>query len=295
MARMTQRFGGDWTNEKLERVSKYLTAYTTALKNTPFRLLYIDAFAGTGYRTVDSTDTRQTFLFPDQAGEDAEALHTGSARIALETTPRFAEYYFIDQGADKCRELEALKLEFPDKEEDIHIEQMDANAFIEDICKTFKNNRGWRAVLFLDPFGMNVSWDSIEAVAGTEAIDMWYLFPLGVGVNRLLRRDGNIPQGWQQRLDLIFGDRGWRDIFYRKEMTQSLFDDRREMTQKTGGFEEITQYLKKRLKSIFAGVAENPLHLYNSRNNPLYLLCFACGNKKGASIALRIAEHILKE
>jgi hypothetical protein len=30
-------------------------------------------------------------------------------------------------------------------------------------------------------------------------------------------------------------------------------------------------------------------------NNPLYLLCFAAGNDKGAPIAVKIANHILKE
>lgn len=259
MAHISHRFGGDWTNEKLERVGKYLSHYTTALKNTPFHLIYIDAFAGTGYRTADSLDDKQTFLFPDQAGEDAEAFHSGSARIALGTKPCFLEYYFIEQAADKCRELERLKQEYPDRQEYIHIVQMDANIFIKDICRVFHKNKSWRAVLFLDPFGMNVVWDTIEAIAGTEAMDMWYLFPLGVGVNRLLKRDGNIPSGWQKRLDMIFGDTGWRDIFYRNVSTPSLFDEPTNVIRKTGGFGEITQYLVQRLKSIFPGVAENPL------------------------------------
>jgi hypothetical protein len=33
---------------------------------------------------------------------------------------------------------------------------------------------------------------------------------------------------------------------------------------------------------------------YNSKNDPLYLLCFAVGNKKGAPIAIKIAQDILK-
>ena len=33
-------FGGRWTGEKLDMLEKYLNAYTTALKNTQFRLLY---------------------------------------------------------------------------------------------------------------------------------------------------------------------------------------------------------------------------------------------------------------
>jgi len=49
------------------------------------------------------------------------------------------------------------------------------------------------------------------------------------------------------------------------------------------------------MKGIFAGVAEEPGVLRNSANNPLYLLCFAVGNERGKDIALRIAQHLLKE
>ncbi|WP_375494674.1 hypothetical protein [uncultured Nostoc sp.] len=45
-----------------------------------------------------------------------------------------------------------------------------------------KNWRSNRAVLFLDPFGMQIPWSTIEAIAHTEAIDLWYLFPLGVAM-----------------------------------------------------------------------------------------------------------------
>jgi hypothetical protein len=48
------------------------------------------------------------------------------------------------------------------------------------------------------------------------------------------------------------------------------------------------------LKLIFPGVAENPLLLHNSKNNPLYLLCFASGNEKGSKTAIKIAQDILK-
>ena len=44
---------------------------------------------------------------------------------------------------------------------------------------------------------------------------------------------------------------------------------------------------------MFAAVANEPRVLRNSANRPLYLLCFAVGNKKGAPIALRIANHLL--
>jgi hypothetical protein len=58
--------------------------------------------------------------------------------------------------------------------------------------------------------------------------------------------------------------------------------------------ETIGQYFNDRLRTIFAGVAEKPGVLRNSTNNPLYLLCFGVGNPKGAPIALKIAEYLLK-
>lgn len=41
-------FGGPWTLQKLNILDRYLDAYTTALKNQPFNLIYVDAFAGEG-------------------------------------------------------------------------------------------------------------------------------------------------------------------------------------------------------------------------------------------------------
>jgi three-Cys-motif partner protein len=61
----TQSFGGDWTSDKLGRVSKYLDAYKQALKNQPFYLIYIDAFAGTGYRTPKKQQDNQGLLLPE--------------------------------------------------------------------------------------------------------------------------------------------------------------------------------------------------------------------------------------
>ena len=59
--------------------------------------------------------------------------------------------------------------------------------------------------------------------------------------------------------------------------------------------ETIGRYFNNRLGQIFAGVAGEPGVLRNTKNNPLYLLCFAVGNENGKKVALRIAEHLLKE
>ena len=46
------RFGGHWTEIKLDMLHRYLRFYMTALKQKPFGKIYIDAFAGTGFRSV---------------------------------------------------------------------------------------------------------------------------------------------------------------------------------------------------------------------------------------------------
>jgi len=290
---MSQDFGGDWTDEKLERVRKYLAAYTTIMSKQPFRFAYIDAFAGTGYRDLRQETSSGELMFPELAEQESQHFLEGSARIALQIRPGFHKYIFIEKDGRRFEELKKLRDEFPSVQDDIILVNADANSYLqEDLCE----NRNWqnhRAVLFLDPYGMQVEWKTIEAIAHTQAIDLWILFPLGVAVNRLLRKDGNIDPVIRARLDRLFGATDWYDAFYRTVKRVGLFGEET-ITEKVGGFESISEYFVKRLKTTFADVAKNPLPLYNSRNNPLYLLCFASGNPRGAKTAVKIAQHILK-
>jgi hypothetical protein len=45
---------------------------------------------------------------------------------------------------------------------------------------------------------------------------------------------------------------------------------------------------------VFSAVADEPRVLVNSMNCPLYLLCFAVGNKAAERPALRIADYLLR-
>ncbi len=85
-------FGGDWTSTKLDILGKYLGAYTKALKDKPtsarpFVKAYIDAFAGTGYRSggPEAGTTSPNLPFPDLAESAPQDLLDGSARLALKT------------------------------------------------------------------------------------------------------------------------------------------------------------------------------------------------------------------
>lgn len=306
-------FGGNWTEEKLDRVQKYLQAYTTIMNNQKsesgkhiFDYAYIDAFAGTGFRVQKGKPTDENQLILPELGDgnsieninrseeklatqDMFEFRAGSAKRALQVDPPFKKYIFIEKNTKKAQELQKLKEEFPNKT--IQVVQEDANTYIQGICR--KNWNKHRAVMFLDPYGMQVYWDTIKAIANTKSIDLWYLFPL-MAVNRLLKKDGGIQDSHKDLLDRIFGTESWYDTFYETRGEATLFGDY-SFTRKTADGKTIGQYFVERLRSVFSEVSEKPLILYNSCQSPLFLLCFASGNPKGSKTAIKIAKHILKK
>jgi three-Cys-motif partner protein len=205
----------------------------------------------------------------------------------------FDRYLFVEESRDRVNQLRAtIGNDFSAIEPRCKIQKGDANRILKAWC----SQRDWkkeRAVVFLDPYGMQVEWSTIEVLAATKAVDLWYLFPLGVGVARLLTRDGNIAPAWQARLQLLFGTSNWRARFYPVTKTQDLFGDR-ETVARDASEENIAAFIHERLADCFAAVADG-LILRNSKANPLYLLCFAAANERGAKTALKIAQSILND
>ena len=299
---MGHSFGGPWTEDKLRRIDEYLDAYMTIFTANPraaaLRTTYLDAFAGTGFRTSLVSENRAEGSLFEDALEDPEAnaLKKGSAYVALRTQPPFGRYIFVDRNPVHAESLGALRQEFPELAERIFVRAADANAFLQAWCQKTDWDRN-RAVVFLDPYGMQVDWSTIQAIAATEAIDLWILFPLGQAVNRLLTRN-DVPGGGQaQRLTRFFGTEDWKEAFYEEASDQpSMFDLLGEETgyAKRANFDAIGRFFVARLEQVFAGVSKNPLPLRNSKGVPLFLLCFAASNPKGAKPALRIANHLLR-
>ena len=291
-------FGGNWTEDKLARLAKYLMAYRTIFtKNVRaqyFKTWYVDAFAGTGSRSTPDVPSTSADLFQDVYEDaDTKEYRDGSARIALGLPSPFDHYFFIEKSKYRVDVLRAtIKTDHDNLFSRCYFKHGDAN----EVLKTWCKERDWRkerAVVFLDPYGMQVEWTTVQALATTKAIDLWYLFPLGVGVVRLLKRDGKIEESWQNRLDLLFGTNDWRSRFYGTQTTPGLFGDL-ETVERTATVEKIREFINERLAVCFARVAKG-LVLRNSKSSPLYLLCFGAANERGAPTALKIAQDILDE
>lgn len=303
---MARAFGGDWTERKLEALEKYLGAYLTIMHRNKsaqmFTITYLDGFAGSGRRYVRRIQAEHPTLFDQirpefEEGTDDEVVryYDGSARRALlmDKFGGFHRYIFIETDPQAIQELETLREEFPQKL--IEIANTDANEYIQDWCQ--KMTPYSRAVVFLDPFGLQVEWETVEAIARTQKIDLWLLIPLGQAIMRMMPRGNMPPERFATLLSKVFGTEDWKALFYAPAAQGSLFEDVNQEVQRVASVEQVSQFIVERLKSVFPedGVLEKPLFLRNSKNTPIYMLCFAASNPKGAKTAVKIARDIVGE
>jgi three-Cys-motif partner protein len=264
---------GRWSVQKLELLEKYLAAYLTILSNQHWcaGYEYIDAFAGTG---KPKTRDEQTYV-------------DGSPRIALSLRPAFTEYHFVEQADWRVGRLEALKAEFPNRV--IRIHPGDCNTILtEEILDHLAYASHKRAIAFLDPFGMQLRWKTMMAIASTETVEIMLNFPV-MAINRgvLRQRPELISTADRARLEEFWGTKDWTVDFYEEERT--FFGP--EFVKKRLSGKEMGAVFCKRLGEIFRYCSE-PLLMTNSRNAPLYCLIFAGHNATGVRIATDIfARH----
>jgi three-Cys-motif partner protein len=289
---------GPWAREKLNALGQYLNFYTTVLKKQGHWLrgtIFFDAFAGAGLARVRTNEDKSVpaglFSSVMELSAAEIAFLKGSPRVALDIVNPFTRYIFVDRDPERIAELNALKLEYEGKRT-ITVQQNDANAALREWLASSIDWRVHRAVVFIDPFGMQVPWSSIEALARTKAIEILINFPFGMAINRMFTRSGLIDATWQASLDEFFGSGEWRTIVY--EETKDLFGSRRNKVDDAE--RRVLLWYSERLRSGFGHVSTARL-IRNTRGNPLYYLIWAGPNAtglKGAEYILRKGERLRK-
>lgn len=222
--------------------------------------------------------------------EDSQSYRQGSVSMALELDSPFDKYLLIGKNPDYAQELNRLAENYPER--NITILSGDANDVLRSWCTEF-DARKTRAVVFLDPYGMQVEWSTTEAIASTQAVDIWLLFPLGQPVNRLLTKNEPPSKALAARLTRTFGTNEWQAAFYKTNPQGNLFSEPTLIKQVS--MDGIAQFFLDRLRLVFHSVAPNYKPLRNSKNAVIYILCFAAANPRGAPTAIRIANHLLKD
>lgn len=298
-----RKFGGSWSESKLDCVENYARSYLRVMQKQSWcTLYYVDAFAGRGKQALKSSAGLQEFdsIFGDESERaDTEEFLVGSAirafRASTVESRSFDQFVLIDVDQASCHELESvIQSEFPDMMEKVKVICNDANIAIDD----FINTVDWthtRALVFLDPYGLEVDWDLIIRLARTGACDVWYLFPLG-GVLRMMTKDGQIQDSWQMSLHRVFGTKEWYKEFYRPSDQLSLFPDENERLSKDASTEHVVNFIRKRLKTIFPAVSDAGI-LRNGKGAPLFALVLGVSNpsSKAQRAALSIANYLVKD
>jgi three-Cys-motif partner protein len=277
------------TEKKLQAVQAYLERYLLVFSKQPhMETIYIDAFAGSG-----------TIPFTKSGGLldtviDVDEFLIGSALRAINLSRKFSRYVFIEENQNKLNDLENVIKQQPNPPKNVEYICGDANEGLLKKCLHLSKSNV-RAVVFLDPFGNQVNWLTLEALAKTRHVDLWYLFPSMLGVYRQIgNTNAKMTQEQEGSLNRLFGPHDWRTAFIKKVAKLDLFGPT-ESDAKVADVNDITRFKIECLQKIFeGGVLEKRMPL--GRNNAhWYSLIFAMANPSGNAkkAGHAIANHIM--
>jgi len=254
---------GEWSKVKLEVIEAYISFYMKIMKAPNqadyFRTLYIDAFAGAG------------FNISREGGDKVP----GSTMKALAIKPTFDEYIFIEKNPSKVQLLRSHCSSFSHAKTEVH--EGDCNDILtRDLFPRFRQNKRLRAVLLVDPYGLQYDWDVIAEAGATKAVDLILNFPM-MGAQRagFWRNPDELPTSLRRRFQRTWGADKWSEAY--TEVPNLLANDPDygpELVKK--GCREIAEILRKRIRDNagFKHVAQ-PHPSKNNRGSILFFLFLA--------------------
>ncbi|NLG96417.1 MAG: three-Cys-motif partner protein TcmP [Chloroflexi bacterium] len=252
---LPMRDGGVWTYAKLHYLNQYLCRFIVSMRKKNWRAIhYIDLFAGLGRNRLDNR----------------KVIH-GSPVLALLQPRTFDHYFFGESDPDALDVLKQRCSVFREQTDAISYLPGDANETVNEVCqyinerdRVYIPNVGQSLNLaFLDPEGLELSWDTVAKLA-VYRTDMIIYYPQ-MGITR--DADTN-----PQAIDHFFGDSDWREIYDQHKgleiqpLHRALLDHYKQNLQKYG--------------YIVEDPIPEPLFT-NLKNAPLYRLLFVSKHPLG--------------
>lgn len=261
---------GDWSELKLEILTKYASAYTRILRSKHLHPIYIDGFAGAGEH------------ISRQSGE----LVPGSPLNALAIEPPFEKIHLVDLERERVDNLERLAA--GDKR--VKFYAGDANALLrEHVFPSIQYEAYERALCVLDPYGLSLRWEVIREAGKSGIIEMFLNFPV-MDMNRnVLWRSGDPRKENVERMNVFWGDESWRDAAYSSEGNLFGEPEKQSNDAVVAGFSE-------RLKKV-AGFkyVPDPAPMRNSNGAVVYYLFFAAQKPEASDIVISILDRYRKQ
>lgn len=288
-------FGGDWTEVKLAALEAYSVGFIQSIQQR-FDLWYFDPFAGTGTRKVR---TKIGAFFDLEPASVIEQEFPGSAARALSLQPPFHHYRFGDIKSNHAASLRRLVERYPDR--DASVFEGDGNQFIqEEFAKPFWTRTGFglggpRALVFLDPYGLAVQWDTLRALAACGKADVWFLANLSGSLRQLAHRYEKIDASKQASLAEVFGTSDWVSEFYKPPATDNLLGLIEGPAGRTATKAEVAAFHRQCLQKLFRYVSE-PLSLRVGTMDDFFLLYCMSNSPSPQAIGLihRLSSGVIK-
>ena len=238
---------GEWSKDKHYYLQRYIDIFTTAMKNK-WDLCYIDLFTGPGKCKIRET----------------EKEIDGSPLISLKFP--FKKYIFaeLDQSV-----LASLQKRCKSNQDNVKFIQGDCNNNINEIVENIPS--GALSLVFIDPTGLDINFDTICKLTENKQIDLIINFPEGMAIRRNLRR---FIESSHCKLDDFIGDTQWRNLFNQ----ETKFDE-------VKATRKIMDYYRNKLNVIGYTETKTGEEIYtikSSTNSPLYLLLFASKHALGS-------------
>ncbi|NJN03905.1 MAG: three-Cys-motif partner protein TcmP [Leptolyngbyaceae cyanobacterium SL_1_1] len=271
---------GRWSEEKLDLLAQYLKAYSNIMNNQKTSnnptgkpwlraYYYIDAFAG----SVKS-----------KSKEDESRYIEGSPLRALQTEPKFDGYWFVDLSPRRVERVNQLREEFPDRV--IETWQGNCNNVLcNEIITRIPSSSKQRAFVFLDPYGLQVNWETVRRLAEARTCDIFVNFSV-MGVTRLLPKNQSPGTQVIEQLSKVMGSTDWINQIYRlpTENQLNFFSIQEpQLRRETIQPKWLAVLYLEQLKKLFSHVSK-PVLMRNSTNSALYALCLASHNKTAVKI-----------
>lgn len=195
---------GNWAQKKYKLVGKYCDIFSSGMRNK-WNIIYMDLFSGPGF--VRNRDSGQ--------------LMKNSSLIAMSVPHKFDHYILNDYEPKYVSALEE-RINRINPGTSFKIYDKDANSCIDLMLQerpTFNNDKGNLTFCFLDPFSVNLDFQTIRTLSN-ESVDILMLHALQMDARRNLVyyiEDKN------NRIESFTGDGNWRAEFTEKGYAKTEF------------------------------------------------------------------------
>lgn len=250
------RVVGDWSEEKLHYIGRYIDIFTTAMKDRWPRRVYVDLFSGPGRCVIEGTDRE----------------FDGSPLLALQARYPFTHLYLNDLDSEATESLRG-RIPVPTAQA-VVLRSLDCNVAARDAVEELAlDELGTLGLAVIDPSAFQIHFDALEFLTRRRRIDLIITVMTGY-LRRFIGEATFAPV-----LDAFFGSPEWR----------GLVDVRRAGERLT--FRALLDFYQTRLRELGYEHVDDHVRITNSNDQTLYHLVFASKHPRGAEFFREISRR----